>query len=537
MGEHQRQMLEAATFPRRPGPKAPQNKPLHMVTATPGPDVTVYGYLAYWDDDLDTVPWDQLSHIALFCADVDSSGNVTGTSRWGDIAAIKERADAYGVRVHLTVINFSTSSISAFLNSATARQKLIDALQAKVTQYDLAGVNIDFENLAYASKTQMVDFADQLDDHFEEVVLATPAVDWNGAWDYSELTKHADLFIMGYGYHYSGSTRAGPTDPLFGGGPWGRHSLAWTVDDYLSSDADLSRVILGLPLYGYSWATPSDTVGTTATSSGSTLFYTDGASRMAEHGRRFDEVSRSPWAYGNGRQSWVPDAPSVIERVEYAVDRDLAGVGIWALNYDVSDAPDAELWTGIGEATTFVADDPVGDTDVPVPEDTDTPASSDTDSDSVPPEDTDAAPAEGNADGNQLFSANAGQPFYAYVGDVVELQSDGSSGPGGVNLEYRWTQVSGPPVPFESDSERPSFNVREPGNLVFTLEVGDGETWSAPASSYVVVIDRSVGNFWGGCQTVPAGSSALLAGVALLARRQRRAAHARDRRDVERISR
>jgi spore germination protein YaaH len=524
--EHARQALEAdagafrrlrSSRPVSASSRTVSSPPRSWLGPTDAPAVKVYGYLAYWADDLDTVPWEQLTHIALFSAGVDSAGNLSGTSHWGDIAAVKARADLHGVKVHLTVTNFSTSSISAFLDSAAARQKLIDQLTEKVYTYDLAGVNIDFEGLSRTRKAQMVDFAADLDDVFDEVVFATPAVDWNGAYDYSELSKYGDLFIMGYGYHYSGSSEAGPTDPLYGGGPWGAHCLDWTIEDYRASDAIMSRVILGLPLYGYSWATPSDAVGVTASSGGSTLFYTDGQARTALYGGRYDTVSRSPWSYGGGRQHWVPNAESVRERVAYSVEEDIGGVGIWALNYDVQDGvPDSALWDGFEEETAPAAS---GDTDAGDGSDTDIATPSDTDA-------TENASSDGGLNGG--FFADAGAAFYAYVGDTVELRADGSEGPVGQSLQYRWTQAAGATVVLDDyQSARPRFAVEQPGTYTFELVVGDGSNWSAPARSQVVVVDRDVAAYWGGgCAS--AGSSGLrsvgLVAVAALAglRRRRR---------------
>ena len=91
-----------------------------------------------------------------------------------------------------------------------------------------------------------------------EIVIATPAVDWSDAYDYKTLSNYADLFIMGYDYHWSGAT--GPVDQLFGGSPWGQFALDWTVNDYLSLDVDPDRIILGLPLYGRSWSTVNSSV-------------------------------------------------------------------------------------------------------------------------------------------------------------------------------------------------------------------------------------------------------------------------------------
>jgi hypothetical protein len=113
----------------------------------PGPDLKVYGYLAYWSDDLGTVPWDDLTHIAIFSAGVSSNGTLTETSRWDIADDAVLLAEPYGVRVHLCVTNFDPDSLETLLSSATSRETLIDELVEWKGITGAHGVNIDFEGL------------------------------------------------------------------------------------------------------------------------------------------------------------------------------------------------------------------------------------------------------------------------------------------------------------------------------------------------------------------------------------------------------
>ena len=326
------------------------------------PDVTVYGYVPYWADDLDALRWDALTHVALFTAHAEPDGRLTETSKWGDIAGALDRAEPLDVQVHLTVANFDTAELRQLLGDDGARGRLIDALAAEVERTGVHGVNVDFEGLPAERRTHMVTFTRELAARVPQVVLATPAVDWSDAWDYAALTDHADLFIMGYGYHWSGSSYAGPVDPLFGGGAWSKYSLEWSVDDYVANGADPERIIVGLPLYGFAWRTSSDAVPTTAQARGEVVFYTDGTDLIERHGRRFDEHTRTPWVWDGSRQAWFSDAASVRDRTEWIVDQELGGVGFWALNYD---GGDDELWDGIRIVTDLDDDEEPHDTDDP----------------------------------------------------------------------------------------------------------------------------------------------------------------------------
>jgi hypothetical protein len=472
VGEHARQHAEHAGEEARY--RAPSRRALP--DPTPGPDVRVYGYQAYWADDLGAVPWDHLSDLAIFAAEVDSAGNLSSTSRWEGAADAVAMAAPYGVRVHLCVINFDTDSLETLLGSETARRNLIDQLGEWQDRTGAHGVNIDFEGLPSSRKQQMVDFTADLQAEAGEVVLATPAVDWSGAWDYSELSKHADLFVMGYGYHWSGSSQAGPVDPLYGGGVWGEKALDWTIDDYLANGADPERVILGLPLYGYVWPVASGDVPADATGDADAIFWAEAQAKAATHGRRYDEGSRTPYWYGAGEQGWYGDADSLRERTKHAVGKGIGGIGFWALHYDDADQ---KLWDAVREETVF----------------------------QMP-----ATPEE--------FTADAGLPFLAYVGDHIILSGAGSTGPEGVDLEYLWNQTAGPRVLLSDDGAvEPEFDVEAPGVHAFELRVGDGETFSAPVKSYVVVIDPAAGERHAeqggcGCATgAPTSAWAVFVGV------------------------
>ena len=463
---------------------------------TAGPDVRVYGYLPYWGDDLPSLPWDDLSDVALFTATALADGSLTDTSRWGDVASALRLAEPYGVRVHLCVASFDTPTLDALLSSGAARGRLVDALAAEVDRTGAHGINVDFEGVPAARRADMVSFIRALAARVPEVVIASPAVDWSDAWDYAALTEVSDLFIMGYDYHWRTSGTAGPVDPLYGGGPWSSISLDATVDDYLAS-ADPARVILGLPLYGYRWPTADGSVAADALGSGTTVLYKDAPALFATHGRRYDATTHAPWAWDGEQQIWAPDEDSVTERVAYGLDRGLAGVGFWALHYDDDDPA---LWARLRALTTEGAAPPV-DTDTPpgdAPDDTDAPGDS-----GVP----------------WLPIANAGMPFLAYVGETVELSGEGSWGPG--ELKFQWTQVGGPPVQLDRPKRAsPRFVVAEPGVHTFELVVRVGERVSEPARAIVVVTDPRVGRRYRGCETGGALGLGLLGG--LLVRRRAR---------------
>jgi hypothetical protein len=465
---------------------------------TPGPKVKVYGYLPYWEtDDLAGLPWDRLTDLELFAATADADGSLSATSWWDAAVDAVAIAKVYGVKVHLCALSFDSGAMGALLASSASRASLVENLVSWVEGTGADGVNLDFEGLPVANKQDMVDLAAALDAAVGDVSLATPAVDWAGAWDYSELSKHADLFVMGYDYHWSTSPEAGPVDPLFSGGgtAWSdAHSIAWSLDDYATWDSAPDRTILGLPLYGYRWGTSGASYPASALGTGDTVLFDDAWAEAATFGRLYDEGSVTPYYYDGSAQTWYGDTDSVRQRIQYALDQGIGGIGFWALHY----TDDPAFWDMVGTET------------------------------GVDSGTTGGTGGTGETGGSTDYVAYPGGPLLAYVGDTVVLRGKESVGPADAELAYEWTQVAGTPVKLDDPaSDAPRFTVKDVGDLVFELRVGDGaDDWSAPAKAYVVVIDPDAGERYqsGGCGCndpgTPVSAFAALIGLALATRRR-----------------
>ena len=325
-------------------PYVPQREPEDR------PDVTVYGYWPYWGASLDTLAWDQLTDLALFGVELAADGSLTHQDRWTDSAPLAmELAAPHEVRVHLTLICFSDEVMASVLPDPAKRAFTIAEVAALVNRYDAHGVNIDFEGLDTAYKHEFTAFVQEMSDAVEDVVVAMPAIDWDGAYDYDELAFASDgLFIMGYGYHWSGGN-PGPIAPLYGGGIWGAHSLVWTVEDYVKWGAPPDKIILGLPLYGRLWPTVDSGVPGDATGEGAAVTYSGAQAMVRDHTRRWDATTETPYLLpSSDEQLWYDDAESLEAKMAYAVDGGLQGFGFWALTYEDTDP---ELWAMVDELT------------------------------------------------------------------------------------------------------------------------------------------------------------------------------------------
>jgi hypothetical protein len=310
------------------------------------PDVTVYGYWPYWGESLETLAWDQLTHLALFGVELSVDGGLTEEDRWHSQAPLAVAlAEEHGVRVHLTLICFSDEAMASVLPDPTRRARAISEVASLVSAYDAHGVNLDFEGLDVAYKHDFTAFVEEMSEVLEDVFVATPAVDWDGAYDYDALAFASEgLFIMGYGYHWSRGD-PGPVAPLDGGTPWGSHSLSWSVEDHLKWGAPASKIILGLPLYGRLWPTTSMEIPGEGTGEGVAVTYGSAKVLVEDHDRYWDSATTTPYLLPTSReQLWYDDAESLEAKMAYAVDSNLQGFGFWALTYAHTDAG---LWGAV----------------------------------------------------------------------------------------------------------------------------------------------------------------------------------------------
>ena len=335
------------------------------VFAASTPTVTreVLGFYPYWVGGYDGFHWDLMTEVSYFSAEVDTTakdGSLGDLHGWGTSTdALIQTAHAAGVRVTLTVTLFDGPTISSILQSPAKRTNLVQNLLDLVIDAGGDGVCIDFEGVpgGSANKTGLVALMSELTDAFHAaipgswVTIATPAVDWQGVFDYDQLALNSDgLVIMAYGYHWSGGD-PGPVSPLSSGSVWGTHNVAWTVNDYVTwgGSENRDRFLLGLPFYGRDWPSTSHAIPGTATGTGSAVTYANARSRISQHGSSWDADSQTPFVFytsGGYRQLWYDDDQSLGLKFDLVNDEDLGGIAIWALNYEGSTT---EIWDAIDE--------------------------------------------------------------------------------------------------------------------------------------------------------------------------------------------
>lgn len=323
------------------GDKGPE-QPIVPLDRSRSPKVgkVVYGYDPSWTADT-YLHYDLLTHIACFSGTMHGNGSVSSGGFPGTWSATINLAHKNGVKVAFCTTCFDSDTIAAVLSSAANRSNAARNLVAMVRNAGCEGVNLDFEGLPVSQKQNLVRFVHELADSFHNwdpgshVSLATPAVDWSGAWDYDSLAIYADaLFIMAYDYGWSGSAYTMPVAPLDG---YSRDVL-WTIHDYVTYSGNRrDRILAGFPYYGYDWPCENSSPGAATTGGGSAVLYRYAAVNAMTYGRQWHVASYNPWYHyssGGYHQCWYDDEVSLAYKYDAVWDSMLAGTGMWALAYD-----------------------------------------------------------------------------------------------------------------------------------------------------------------------------------------------------------
>ncbi len=345
----------------------------HMVVSEESPDSTlplqsrerelrkiVYGYYPYWMGSIyNDLQYDLLSHIAYFSVELYGDGTLGSIPNLSTLQNLRNTAHAQGVKVVITATQFDNATIETLLLSPASRTAAVNNLLNFALTHTLDGVSIDFEFPSSSVKNHLVLFMAELTDSFHaniaasHVSIATPAVDWSGAFDYDQIALHSDgLFIMAYNYYWSGSSYAGPVSPLPSSSLWGTYSVMWTINDYIQYGIYTEKFILGCPYYGLRWPTQDDNLHSQTRGTGSALSYTRAADSAAIYIKYWEDTSKTVWyrnyISGDGwYQCWFDDSLSL--RLKYAavIDSNFGGAGIWALGYD---GTKTELWGALRDA-------------------------------------------------------------------------------------------------------------------------------------------------------------------------------------------
>lgn len=295
----------------------------------------VIGYLPAneFDAQSDNIRWEYLTHVNISFAHVKADGTLnTDKVPASKLSEIRAKAHEHGVQVLISINKNSSGEFRTAINNETTRNTLAQNIVAFTKTNQLDGFDIDYEDYDNWNAASLVAFAKALHEAKEEDMLMTCAVicwqrytsEWQQYFDY--------INIMSYDRVMGGSN----TTP-------GQHA---TYESFVSDlnhwatteQAPRSKIVGGLPFYGYSWDSEieKDNVGAVRFKGIIAHFTTKGYT--AEEIADADQISKT---YYNGR-------PTIRKKCQYVMDRGFGGVMIWQLFQDAKQE-DLKLIKVVGE--------------------------------------------------------------------------------------------------------------------------------------------------------------------------------------------
>ena len=242
-------------------------------------------------------------------------------------------SNAYAARESLDI----TSNI---MNSYENRKQLIEDIVAKCVEYDLDGVNIDFENMYAEDKDKYSRFIIELTPRLKEIGMVT-SVDvtapdggetWSMCFDRHVIGNVADYIIfMAYDQNGTSSTKPGTT----AGYNWVRLNL---VKFLQTEEIEPEKLILAVPFYTRIWTTNSagEIVGrSTVDMKDINSIIPAGVTKKWD-----DELKQNYLEYNDGankKQIWIEDVDSLKAKISLIKDNNLAGVASWQKGMESDD--------------------------------------------------------------------------------------------------------------------------------------------------------------------------------------------------------
>ena len=234
---------------------------------------------------------------------------------------------------------------SNILNSYTKRQELIQGIVEKCAQYDIDGINIDFENMYQADKEKfsrfIIEFVPRMQEMGVVVSVDVTAPDgdpnWSLCYDRNVIGDVADyLVFMAYDQYGTSSTKPGTTAGL----NWVETSLKKIID---YDEVNTEKIILGMPFYTRQW-----TIGQDGAIKGKGVVPMMNTKIPNNVEKQWDDELKQYYIeYKSGKDTvkmWIEDGTSIKEKVSLVTKYNLGGTSCWRKDMETSN-----VWTIIRE--------------------------------------------------------------------------------------------------------------------------------------------------------------------------------------------
>ena len=241
--------------------------------------------------------------------------------------------------------NGMKETISEIINDYKLREKLINNILNMAVEYNIDGINIDFENIYEKDKDMFSRFIIELAPRLKEygMVLSVDVTapdggeDWSMCYDRNEISKAVDYIVfMAYDQYGSTSPKEGTT----AGADW----VEVNIRKFLGQEGvDKEKIILGMPFYTRLWKETDGKISSTVVSMKSV----DSTIPQTVERQWNDDLKQNYVEYqlnGSTYKMWIEDEESIKAKFELLKQYNLAGAAYWA-----KDRETQNIWNIIAE--------------------------------------------------------------------------------------------------------------------------------------------------------------------------------------------
>lgn len=269
----------------------------------------------------------------------------------GDVSSLADetyvqRAHNAGVEVWGLCNDFNKLvDVGQVLSHTSVREKLENKLLSLAIEYNLDGLNIDFENVTSDYGEDFVQFIREMSVKCRSngIVLSIDnyvPVDYRKYYDYEEQGAVADyVVIMGYDEHYSGSESGSVSSIGF------INEAVKNITDKVNP----TQVIMALPFYTRLWKITTGKDGTEKTDS--SAYGMKAAESVlsdrqvkpswdAESGQYYAEYNENNAIY----KIWLEEENSIEEKLKAVIEGNIHNVSFWKLGLEKT-----EIWNVVAK--------------------------------------------------------------------------------------------------------------------------------------------------------------------------------------------
>ena len=240
-----------------------------------------------------------------------------------------------GYKVWAMVSNNSyPDTTTEILNDYKLREILINNIVDIVLQYNLDGINLDFEYVQQSNKDVytrlIIELAPRLKEYGKvlsvDVTAPDGSADWSECYDRNAIGKVADYIVfMAYDQYGTSSTKAGTT----AGADW----VEVAIEKFINrEEVPADKIILGMPFYTRVWKENDELT--------SDVIYMRSVDKNIPAGVEKewkDDVKQYYIEYeknGSTYKMWIEDEKSIEAKFDLMDKYKLAGAAYWQIDFE-----------------------------------------------------------------------------------------------------------------------------------------------------------------------------------------------------------